>query len=72
MAGCNKERFTGGTTQRGAGRHEKFEAAVKAQKAGSHCWMHKVSKKRKPSKKRSSMKGKKGKKSKKSKKGRRK
>lgn len=74
MAGCTKERFGGHVkkSQKGAGRREQFEASTKkmkkSQKAGGHCWMHTNSKKRTPSKKRSSMKGKKGKNSKKSKK----
>lgn len=75
MPGSTKDHFTGCTDkqQTGAGYKEKFEAAerMKKQTAGSHCWKHKVSKKRTPSKKRSSMKGKKGKKGKKSKKSKR-
>lgn len=53
MAGCTKERFGGHVKkQRGAGYgREKFEASKKL-RGGSHCWMHKKSKKmRKPSKK---------------------
>lgn len=64
MAGCTKERFGGHVKkQKGAGYgREKFEASRKM-KGGSHCWMHKKSKKmRKPSKKGSGKKTKKSKK----------